>query len=73
MVLKGGRLGGLISQPFGGLNDRRILITILVLVLVLYLIKVLPVDGRVKRICQIIVIVIAIIHMLRLILPGFPV
>ena len=51
----------------------RIFITILVLVLVLYLINVLPVDGRVKRICQIIVIVIAIIHMLRLILPGFPV
>jgi hypothetical protein len=32
----------------------------LVLVLILYLINLLPVDGRVKRICQIIVIVIAI-------------
>jgi hypothetical protein len=50
-----------------------ILVIILVLVLVFYLINLLPVDGRVKRICQIIVIVIAIISMLRLILPGFPV
>lgn len=49
-----------------------ILITFLVVVLVLYLINMLPVDGRVKRICQIIVIVIAIISMLRLIIPGFP-
>ena len=50
-----------------------ILVTILVLVLVLYLINMLPVDGRVKRICQLIVIVVAIISMLRLIFPGFPV
>jgi len=50
-----------------------ILITFLVLVLVLYLINLLPIDGQVKRICQIIVIVIAVISTLRLIMPGFPV
>jgi uncharacterized protein YhhL (DUF1145 family) len=42
-----------------------ILITFLVIVLVLYLIGMLPVDGRVKQIARIVVIVIGIISMLK--------
>jgi hypothetical protein len=49
------------------------LIIVVVLVLIFYLINILPIDGRAKRICQIIVVIIAIISILRLIMPGFPV
>jgi hypothetical protein len=42
-----------------------ILITFLVIVLVLYLIGMLPVDGRAKQIARIVVIVIGIISLLR--------
>lgn len=42
-----------------------ILITFLVIVLVLYLIGMLPVDGRAKQIARIIVIVIGIIALLK--------
>ena len=42
-----------------------ILITFLVIVLVLYLIGMLPVDGRAKQIARVIVIVIGIISLLR--------
>lgn len=42
-----------------------ILITFLVIVLVLYLIGMLPVDGRAKQIARIIVIVIGIISLLK--------
>jgi len=42
-----------------------ILITFLVIILVLYLIGMLPIDGRAKQIARIIVIVIGIISMLK--------
>lgn len=42
-----------------------ILITFLVIVLVLYLVNMLPVDGKVKQILQIIVIAIGILALLK--------
>jgi hypothetical protein len=42
-----------------------ILITFLVVILVLYLIGMLPVDGRAKQILRIIVIIIGVISLLR--------
>jgi hypothetical protein len=42
-----------------------ILITFLVVVLVLYLIGMLPIDGRAKQIARIVVIVIGVISLLR--------
>jgi hypothetical protein len=42
-----------------------ILITFLVVVLVLYLVNMLPVDGRVKQIIRIVVIIIGVLSLLR--------
>lgn len=42
-----------------------ILITFLIIILVLYLIGMLPVDGRVKQIARIVVIVIGVISLLK--------
>ncbi len=42
-----------------------ILITFLVVVLVLYLVNLLPVDGRVKQIIRIVVIIVGILSLLR--------
>jgi hypothetical protein len=42
-----------------------ILITFLVIVLVLYLINMLPIEGRAKQIVQAIVIIIGILSLLR--------
>jgi hypothetical protein len=42
-----------------------VLITFLVVILVLYLVNMLPIDGRAKQIVQIIVIVIGIISLLK--------
>lgn len=42
-----------------------ILITFLVIVLVLYLVNMLPIDGRAKQIVRVIVIIIGIISMLK--------
>jgi uncharacterized protein YhhL (DUF1145 family) len=42
-----------------------ILITFLVIILVLYLIGMLPIDGRAKQIARIIVIIIGVISLLR--------
>lgn len=42
-----------------------ILITFLVVILVLYLIGMLPIDGRAKQIVRVIVIVIGVISLLR--------
>ncbi|MEZ5765481.1 MAG: Thivi_2564 family membrane protein [Xanthobacteraceae bacterium] len=42
-----------------------ILITFLVVVLVLYLINMLPLDGRAKQIARIIVIIIGVISLLK--------
>lgn len=42
-----------------------ILITFLVVILVLYLVNMLPLDGRTKQIVRIIVIIIGVLSMLR--------
>ncbi|MBZ9807984.1 hypothetical protein LB542_23970 [Mesorhizobium sp. BR1-1-9] len=42
-----------------------ILITFLVIILVLYLIQRLPLDGRMRQIAQIIVIIIGIVSLLK--------
>ena len=42
-----------------------VLITFLVIVLVLYLINMLPIDGRAKQIVRVIVIVLGIISLLK--------
>ena len=42
-----------------------ILITFVVIILVLYLINLLPIDGRAKQIVQAVVVIIGIISLLR--------
>ncbi len=42
------------------------LVTFLVVILVLYLVNMLPVDGRMKQIIRIIVIIIGVISLLRI-------
>jgi hypothetical protein len=42
-----------------------ILITFLVVILVLYLVNMLPIDGRAKQIVRVIVIIIGIISLLK--------
>ena len=42
-----------------------VLITFVVIVLVLYLVRMLPLDGRAKQIVQVIVIIIGIISLLK--------
>jgi hypothetical protein len=41
------------------------LITFLVVILVLYLVNILPIDGRAKQIVRVIVIIIGILSLLR--------
>ncbi len=41
------------------------LITFLVVILVLYLVNMLPIDGRTKQIVRIIVIIIGVLSLLR--------
>ena len=42
-----------------------VLITFLVIILVLYLINMLPIDGRAKQVVRIIVIVIGVLSLLK--------
>jgi hypothetical protein len=42
-----------------------VLITFLVVILVLYLVNMLPIDGRVRQIIQVIVIIIGVVSLLR--------
>ena len=42
-----------------------ILITFLVIILVLYLVNMLPLDGRAKQIVRVIVIIIGVLSLLR--------
>lgn len=42
-----------------------VLITFLVIILVLYLVNMLPLDGRAKQIVRVIVIVIGIVSLLK--------
>jgi len=41
------------------------LVTFLVVLLILYLINLLPIDGRSKQICRVVVIVLGVISLLR--------
>ncbi len=49
-----------------------ILITFLVIVLVLYLVNLLPIDGRAKQIVRVIVIIIGILYLLRYLMTVGP-
>ena len=42
-----------------------ILITFLVIILILYLVNMLPIDGRAKQIVRVIVIVIGVLSLLK--------
>ncbi len=42
-----------------------VLITFLVVIRILYLINMLPLDGRAKQICRVIVIVLGVISLLK--------
>jgi len=42
-----------------------VLVTFLVIILVLYLIGMLPIDGRAKQIARIVVIIIGIVSLLK--------
>jgi hypothetical protein len=46
-----------------------VLITFLVVILVLYLINLLPLDGRAKQIVRVIVIIIGVLYLLRYLVP----
>jgi len=52
-------------MPKGALMLVSILITFLVVILVLYLINMLPLDGRAKQIARVVVIVLGVISLLR--------
>jgi uncharacterized membrane protein len=41
------------------------LVTFLVVILILYLINMLPLDGRAKQICRVVVIILGVISLLR--------
>jgi hypothetical protein len=41
------------------------LITFLVVILILYLINMLPIDGRAKQICRVVVIILGVISLLK--------
>ena len=42
-----------------------VLVTFLVVILVLYLINLLPIDGRAKQICRVIVIILGVISLVK--------
>jgi hypothetical protein len=42
-----------------------VLVTFLVVILVLYLISMLPIDGRAKQIARVIVVIIGIVSLLK--------
>ena len=48
-----------------------VIITFLVVILVLYLVNMLPIEGRAKQIVRIIVIVIGILSLLKYLGVGF--
>jgi hypothetical protein len=48
-----------------------VLITFVVVILVLYLVNLLPIDGRAKQIVRIVVIIIGVLSLLRS-LTAFP-
>ena len=42
-----------------------VLITFLVVILILYLINLLPIDGRAKQICRVVVIILGVVSLLK--------
>ena len=52
-------------MPKGALMLVSVLVTFLVVILVLYLINMLPLDGRAKQIARVVVIIIGIISLLK--------
>jgi hypothetical protein len=53
------------SMPSGGLMLISALVTFLVVILILYLINLLPIDGRAKQICRVVVIILGVISLLK--------
>ena len=47
------------------------LVTFLIVILVLYLVNMLPIDGRAKQIVRIIVIIIGVLSLLRPLIGGY--
>jgi hypothetical protein len=45
------------------------LVTFIVVILILYLINMLPLDGRAKQIARVVVIVLGVISLLEMIVP----
>ena len=41
------------------------LVTFLVVILILYLVNLLPIDGRAKQICRVVVIVLGVLSLLK--------
>ena len=52
-------------MPKGALMLVSILITFLVVILILYLINMLPLDGRAKQIARVVVIILGVISLLK--------
>jgi hypothetical protein len=52
-------------SPEGPRMLASVLVTFLVIILVLYLINMLPLDGRAKQICRVVVIVLGVISLLK--------
>jgi len=46
-----------------------VLITFVVIILVLYLVNMLPLDGRARQIVRVIVIIIGVLYLLRFLVP----
>ena len=42
-----------------------VLVTFLVVILVLYLVNMLPIDGRARQICRVIVIILGVLSLLK--------
>ena len=53
------------GQPWGSHMLMGALITFLVVILILYLINLLPLDGRAKQIARVVVIILGVISLLK--------
>jgi hypothetical protein len=45
------------------------LVTFLIVILILYLVNLLPLDGRAKQIVRVIVVILGVLSLLRLVVP----
>jgi hypothetical protein len=62
------RLSGMLRFAFREISMSlliNVLITFVVIILVLYLVNILPIDGRAKQIVRVVVVVIGILSLLR--------